>query len=158
MSSLPAKALRHRLEPSNSGRLPLAPGAHLARGPVPSSLRRPVLAAAAHLTCSHPSWSPPLSCPCLLVPPADTCSGLCCHRCPPVPPSANAEVATFADNAHGPPLPDALRLIPPPTGTSLPGTRLPGSHTGLATLQQPQGIVSTGNNFVSLKSTYESST
>ncbi|KAI5126093.1 Tigger Transposable Element-Derived Protein 1 [Manis pentadactyla] len=48
------------------------------------------------------------------------------------------------------------RLLPPPPETLLPG--FPRSHAGLANLQQPQLIVSTGNNFISLNSTYESST
>ncbi|KAI5933831.1 Forkhead box protein O4 [Manis javanica] len=65
--------------------------------------------------CSHLSWSPPLSCPCPLLPPADTCPG----------------------------------RLPPP----LPSNAFFRQRRSLAALQQPQGIVSTGNNFVSLKVT-----
>ncbi|KAI5166079.1 Protocadherin Fat 3 [Manis pentadactyla] len=43
-----------------------------------------------------------------------------------MPSPSDAEVAAFADDAHGPPLLDALRLVPPSTGTPLPGTRVPG--------------------------------
>ncbi|XP_073094167.1 uncharacterized protein [Manis javanica] len=107
--------------------------------------------------CSHPSWSPPLSCParrCLpLTPALDACRY---HR-PPMPSSADADVAAFS-SAHGPPLRDPSDSYHCQQGPPLPGTRLPGSHAGLATLQQPQVIVSTGNNFVCLKSTHESST
>ncbi|XP_057345370.1 uncharacterized protein LOC118909543 isoform X1 [Manis pentadactyla] len=102
MSPSLAKALHRRPEPSNSGCLPPAPGPHLARVPVPFS-RRPGLAAAAHP--QPPSWSPPLSCParrCLpLTPALDACRY---HR-PPMPSSADADVAAFT-SAHGPPLRD----------------------------------------------------
>ncbi|XP_057352699.1 uncharacterized protein LOC130682335 isoform X1 [Manis pentadactyla] len=102
MSPSLAKALHRRPEPSNSGCLPPAPGPHLARVPVPFS-RRPGLAAAAHP--QPPSWSPPLSCPARRCLPLTPALDACRYHHPPMPSSADADVAAFT-SAHGPPLRD----------------------------------------------------
>ncbi|XP_073076935.1 uncharacterized protein [Manis javanica] len=91
--ALPAGALQQRL-PTAGSRAPPCQG--------PCALTQAWPRSGSSL---HPSWSPPLSCPACrrlpLTPALDACR---CYR-PPVPSSADADVAAFA-RAHGPPLRD----------------------------------------------------
>ncbi|XP_057346695.1 uncharacterized protein LOC118919760 isoform X2 [Manis pentadactyla] len=114
--ALPAGALQQRPPAASSRRLQ-GPPSRGTRHPLPHA---GLCSSQGQLMRSHRPRSPSPACPRQPVPPADTCPG----RLLPPPPSSSffPLTLTFTD-AQCSPLPDALRLLPPPTEALLPGTR-----------------------------------